>query len=124
MKEEYSGVPAMLRSALWLDLTCGLQVLSIGRVSGLERADCVMELNGSQLLVRVSLMGGWVWLSAVGLDEGEQPQPICNFGDTPEGWRDVCKLVQALERSGITSLKERPIHIGEGGTPDSYVIDY
>jgi hypothetical protein len=116
-----SGIPAMLKAALWLDTTCGLEVLSLGRATGLERADCVMEIVGSQLLLRIELRGTWIWLSAYGLDEGGAPEAICNFGDTPQGWRDVCKLVQALERSGIKSLKERPIHIGDTG-PNAYVI--
>ena len=113
----------MLQSALWLDMTCGLEVLNIGRVSGLERANCTMELSGTQLSIRVSVMGGWVWVSAIGLDEGEQPEAICNFPDTSQGWRDVCKLVQALERSGVKSLQPRPVRIGEPGTRDAYCID-
>ena len=112
----------MLKAGLWFDRVVGMEVLNIGRATGLERADCVMDLNGTQLSVRIALMGGWVWLSACGLDEGEQTQPICNFPDTSQGWRDVCKLVQTLERSGVKSLRERPIHIGERGSPDCYVI--
>ena len=116
-----SGIPAMLKAGLWLDLTCGLHVLNIGR-GALERADCTLELSGTQLSIRVSLMGGWVWVSAIGLDEGEQPEAICNFPDTSQGWRDVCKLVQALERSGVKSLHPRPIHIGQSGSTDAYTI--
>jgi hypothetical protein len=52
------------------------------------------------------------------------PEPICNFGDGPTGWTEVRRFVQALERSGIRALHPRPIRIGEGGTPDSYTIDY
>jgi hypothetical protein len=70
----------------------------------------------------MSLQGGWVWVSACGNDEGGGPEFVCNFPDTSKGWCEVRRLVQALERSGIRSLKERPIRIGESG-PGSYVID-
>jgi hypothetical protein len=114
-----SGVAGMLRSALWLDSVVGMEVLSIGR-SAQGHEDCAMELCGSQLLVRVVIQGGWLWVSACGLDAGT-PEPICNFGDGPQGWTDVRRLVMALERSGITSLQPRPIRIGDTG-PNAYVI--
>ena len=120
MKESY-GVAAMVRAAVWLDATVGMEVLNIGRAA-LERADCTLELAGSQLLVRVSLMGTWIWVSAGSLDAGEPPEAICNFPDSPQGWSDARRLVQALERSGIKSLHPRPIHIGQSGSPDAYTI--
>jgi hypothetical protein len=119
VKESY-GVAAMVRTAVWLDATVGMEVLGIGRAA-LERADCTLELAGSQLLVRISLLGTWIWLSAGSLDEGE-PEPICNFPDTPQGWADVRRFVRALEISGIRSLQPRPIRIGESG-PNAYTID-
>jgi hypothetical protein len=39
----------------------------------------------------------------------------------PEGWTTVRRFTAALERSGITSLRERPIKIGDSG-PDGFVI--
>lgn len=110
----------MVKSACWLDSVCGLEVLGIGRAA-LERADCTLELAGSQLSIRISLQGGWIWLSAGSLDEGESPEPLFNLPDTAQGWADVRRFVRALEISGLKSLKERPIRIGESG-PDSYVI--
>jgi hypothetical protein len=114
-----SGVAGMLRSALWLDSVCGLEVLSMGR-SAIDKDDCVLELCGTQLHVRVALRGGWVWLSACGLDEGP-PEAICNFPDGPQGWSDCRRLIANLERSGIKSLKTRPIQIGDEG-PNAYLI--
>ena len=116
-----SGVSGLLRTALWLNSVCGLEVLSMGR-SATGKEDCALEIVGSQLLVRIVIAGGWVWLSAGSFDEGEQPQPICNFGDGPQGWSDVRRLVAALERSGIKSLRDRPVKIGETGSLDCYVI--
>jgi hypothetical protein len=115
------GVAGMVRSALWLERTAGMEVLSLGRPA-LSLDDCVLELAGRQLAVTVSIRGSWIWLSAAGLDTGEAPELICNFGDGPTGWTDVRRLVLALERSGIRSLHPRPIHIGESG-PNAYTID-
>ena len=115
------GVAGMVRSALWLERTAGIEVLSLGRPA-LSLEDCVLELAGRQLLVRISLRGTWIWISAAGLDAGEAPELICNFGDGPAGWTEARRLTLALERSGIRALHPRPIKIGESG-PDSYVID-
>ena len=114
------GVSGMLRSGLWLNSVCGLEVLSVGR-SATGKEDCAMEIVGSQLLIRAALQGGWIWLSAASLDEGESTEPICNFPDSPQGWSDLRRLVANLERSGIKSLKTRPIQIGDEG-PNAYLI--
>jgi hypothetical protein len=117
------GIPGMLRTALWLDSVCGLEILNIGRPA-LCPADCVLEIVGSQLHIVAALKGSWIWLSAGSLDAGESTDPICNFPDSAKGWCEVRRLVQALERSGIRSLHPRPLKIGESGSPDCYVIDY
>ena len=92
------GIAGLVRSAVWLDAVVGVEVLSIGR-SATGREDCAMELAGRQLLVRVTLQGGWVWVAVGSLDEGGAPQPLFNVGDSPQGWADVRRFVQALERS-------------------------
>jgi hypothetical protein len=71
---------------------------------------------------RISLQGGWLWLSACGLDEGGGPEPICNLPDTSQGWAEARKFMRALENSGLKSLHPRPIQIGTGR--DGYTIDY
>ena len=118
MKDE--GVAGMVRSAAWLEHVCGLEVLSIGRPpNGIE--DCGLELAGGALFVRVGLRSGQVSVHACGMDELEL-QLIFSIGDGPEGWTVVRRFIQALERSGIKSLRERPVRIGESGSPDSWVI--
>ena len=115
------GVGGMVRTGAWCDVVLGMEVLSIGR-SAIDREDRVLELCGSQLLVRIALLGGWVWIAANSLDEGEPPEPLFNVGDTEEGWLTVRRFCQALERSGITSLHPRPVQLGEVGSKDCFVI--
>jgi hypothetical protein len=114
------GLGGLIKFGAWAENVLGMEVMSIGR-SADSKDDCVMELTGAQLLVRVALRGGWIWVSAGGMDEGEPPQFLFNAGDGPAGWVSVSKFVQALERSGIRSLKERPIQLGEIGL-DCFVI--
>jgi hypothetical protein len=58
-----------------------------------------------------------------GQDESsDQLQFLFNTGDGPSGWSVTRRFIQALERSGIQSLKERPISIGEVGSIDAFVI--
>ena len=116
-----SGVSGMVRTAAWLDNRLGVEVLNIGR-SATGPEDCALELCGSQLLVRVTIQGGWLWVNACSLDQGEAPELLFNVGDGHQGWTDVRRFVMALERSGIRSLEERPIHIGNETGPDSWLI--
>ena len=115
------GVAGLVRTCVWLDNVVGVEVLGIGR-SALTKDDCAAELCGSQILIHLALRGGWIWVSACGMDEPDQPELLFNVGDGPEGWVTVRRFVMALERSGVTSLKERPIHIGNETGPDSWTI--
>ena len=78
-----------------------------------------MELSGSQLLIRVALRSTWIWVSACGMDEPERLEFLFNIGDTPPGWVLVRRFVAALERSGIKTVRERPIELGQ---PPEFVI--
>jgi hypothetical protein len=53
------GVAGMVRSALWLERTAGMEVLTLGRPA-LSLEDCILELAGRQLAVTVALRGGWI----------------------------------------------------------------
>jgi hypothetical protein len=114
------GIAGQVRTAAWCEHVLGAEEASLGRPA-CAKEDCVLELCGRALFYWIALRDGWIWVSVCELDgAAERPEFLFNTGDGP-GWTNVRRLVQALERSGITSLKERPIHIGEGG-PDSFVI--
>jgi hypothetical protein len=68
--------------------------------------------TGRELFVRITLQGTWIWIFATGMDEGEPPQFLFNVGDGPAGWVTVRRFVAALERSGIKSLRQRPVELG------------
>jgi hypothetical protein len=116
-----NGVAAIVRSALWLERRAGLETLSIGR-GGLEPANsCTLEISGRQLHYSILLDGGFVFLSVQPLDGGDSER-LVGVGDTVDGWQTVCRLVSALERSGIKSLTPKPIELGTPGMPDCFVI--
>ena len=116
-----TGVAAMVRAAVWLDDTRGMEILSIGR-GGLDREDsCTLEMCGRQLSYAIVIDGGFIFVGAQSMDSIEPLELLFSIGDTTDGWRTVCRFVAALERSGIASLKERPIELGESG-PNSFVI--
>ena len=56
------------------------------------------------------------------MDTGEPLDTLVTVGDCPDGWRTIARLVEALEQSGIKSLKERPIQLGEPGSSDCWAI--
>ena len=114
------GVSGLVRTCAWLDRVAGLEVLNIGR-SAFGKDDCVAELVGTQLLIHVALYGGWIWVSACGMDEAEPPELLFNIGDGVQGWVTVRKFLLTLERSGVRSLKTRPVRIGGEGK-DAFTI--
>jgi hypothetical protein len=115
------GVAGMVRTGIWCETRLGTEVLSIGRAA-LTKEDCVMELAGRSLFIRVALRGTWIWISACSMDEADQPEFLFNIGDGPKGWTTVRQFIAALERSGIRSLQPRPLRIGAETGPDSFVI--
>ena len=56
------------------------------------------------------------------MDSGESLEKLVTVGDCPDGWRTVCRLVEALEHSGITSLHPRLLEIG-GMNANGFVIE-
>ena len=111
----------MVYSSSWFERVVGLEVLYIGRPAN-SKIDCLVDLSGSQLFYRVAMRGNWLWLYGCGMDEPDQLEFLYNCGDGPSGWSLTRRFIQALERSGIKSLKERPIQLGEVGSVDAFVI--
>jgi hypothetical protein len=116
------GVAAMVRAAVWLENRAGLETLNIGR-GALDRKDsCTLELSGRHLFYSVLLDGGFVFLSVQPMDCGDSLERLVGVGDGSDGWKTICRLVAALERSGLKSLTPKPIQLGTPGLPDSWVI--
>jgi hypothetical protein len=106
------GVAAMVECAAWLQGHLDMEVLSIGRSADNTTEDCVLEICGRWLTYRISLRGGWVWLSVQLADRADEPEFIVNAADGGDGWRRIGRLVCALERAQVKSL-QRPIEAGE-----------
>jgi hypothetical protein len=57
------------------------------------------------------------------MDNGEgRLEKLLTVGDGPDGWRTICRLLQALEHSEIRSLQPRPLEIG-GMDASGFVIE-
>jgi hypothetical protein len=117
-----SGIAAMVRAALWCERVLGLELLGIGREGLAPRESCVLEMCGRCLFYSILLDGGFVFLSAQPMDSGDSLEKLVTVGDCADGWRTVCRLVEALEHSGITSLHPRPLELGEMD-PNGFVIE-
>ena len=91
------GIAAMVDAAVWLDKVAGREILGIGRAA-FDRADCTLEAAGRQLLMKVSLQGGWIWLSACGLDECEPPQPDLQPARHPGGVGNRAQVSAGLRK--------------------------
>src|ERR1700752_3455451 len=52
------------------------------------------------------------------MDAVDPLDKLLTIGDTGDGWRVVCRLLEAFEHSGCTSLK-RPIKLGVAPGPNS-----
>ena len=103
-------IAGLLRTCLWLDRVAAVEVLTLGK-SALSKYDCTAEI-----------VGGWIWISAGGMDEADEPYPLFSVGDTPENWVVVRRFCLALLRSAVRSLRERPLHIGADTGPDAWLI--
>ena len=115
------GLGGMIQFGAWAEVALGMEVMSIGRAAD-SKDDCLMELSGRQLFMHIALRGGWIWVSACGMDEADSPEFLFNVGDGVSGWATVSKFVHALERSGLTSLRAKPIELGTPGSSDWWVI--
>jgi hypothetical protein len=62
------NVAGLVRSCAWLERNATVEVLSIGKPA-VSKYDCIAEIVGTHLQMTVGLMGGWIWISAAGMDE-------------------------------------------------------
>jgi hypothetical protein len=68
----------------------------------------------------ITLDHDWILFSVALLHRGDPPERLLGVADDAESWQVVCRMIAAMERSGLRSL-EKPIEIGDGG-PNSWVI--
>jgi hypothetical protein len=115
------GLEGAVNTSQWCERVAGTQTLSLGH-SAFSRNELEMELSG-RFAYWISLHGGRVWLSVREQDNGgPDPNIFFSLSDTPQGWTSCRRFIAALERSGLEKLTERPIRIGPGEGPDSFVI--
>ena len=119
---EDSGIAGMVNSSLWLERVAGTETISIGH-SAFSRAECAMELCGRAFSYWLELRASWLWVSVREMDNAsDSPDVFFNTAPDAEGWAAVRRFIAALERSGLKSLKERPIRIGAQEGPNSFLI--
>ncbi|MGA7394652.1 MAG: hypothetical protein WCC08_22525 [Terrimicrobiaceae bacterium] len=117
-----NGIEALVHFSAWFEDVLGTEKCFSGR-GGLDpKCSWTLHLCGRKLFYSIVLDGGFVFVSVQPMDSGEPLETLLVVGDCSEHWRQVCRLIQALERSGIESLKSRPIELGTPGSPDSWVI--
>ena len=117
---DFNGVGALVRLAVFLDDTLGMEILSIGR-GGLDRKDtCTLAATGAFLCFTVKIDGGFVFLKVSLMDSAEEEQ-LLSVSDTSEGWRQIFTLIRAFERDQIKSLA-KPIELNGGSGPNGWVI--
>ena len=79
-------------------------------------------MSGRYLFYSIFLDGGFVAVSVQPMDSGDSLEKLMSLADGPDGWKTVCRLLCALERSGLTCLTSKPIELGTPGSPDGWVI--
>ena len=86
-----------------------------------QEANILPDSQPSTATVRGAQNKSLPFLNA-GSSSSDSLERLVGVGDGPDGWATICRLVAALERSGLTALTPKPIQLGEPGLPDSWVI--
>jgi hypothetical protein len=99
-----------------------MTILTIGR-SGLDPEDsCTLEVFGKHLYFAIVVADEKLTLLAQALDCVDPPEVLVTLPDDVESFKTLTRLLRGLERNDVTSLN-RPIEVGEAGSPESWVID-
>ena len=69
------------------------------------------------------LDGGFLFFQAAGLDQAcdESSKPLLTIAAGAKGFEVVCRLIAALERSGVTEIR-LPLQVGELGMADAWLL--
>ena len=110
------------QAALWLEEILGLKLTPMQRPALERQSYFECQGYGKNLRYALWLDGGWLNFVAEGLDQTDGPsKPLLTIEDGAKGFEVVCKLIAAMERSGIKRV-ELPLQLGEPPNPDCWVI--
>ena len=125
MNDKFIGISGLVRATIWFEDCLDLQTLSISRAALQRKDSFTLETCGKFLFYSITIDGGFTNLDVTPMDQAEesQRQRLLTIGDTKQGWSDLCRLVQALERNQIRDVSVRPLEIGEAGNRDAWVIE-
>ena len=99
-----SGLSALIRTGAELSLEFEMEPLSCGSVGD---ADYALEIAGRHLVFRIALQGAENRLAAALMDGDGTYEMLLRARDDAAGWQTVHKLIAALEKHGIRSLRRR-----------------
>jgi hypothetical protein len=120
---DFRTIELFARAARWLERTLALETVPINRPATARRWFFQMEAFSERLQYRLSIDGGYLFFQAAGLDQAcdESSKPLLTIGATSEGFRTTCRLIAALERSGVKAIR-LPMEIGTPGMADSWLL--
>ena len=114
---------------MWRVVRCGvhlednydLEVDFLGRRALDRENSWTLELSGKHLGYQIQYDNTALFLKLMEMDGGEEWDCVLDLLDTVKSWETIYDLVAKLEQHEVKSL-QRPIEIGPGGGPHSFVI--
>jgi hypothetical protein len=120
---DFHAVELFARAARWLEKTLALETVPINRPATARRWFFQMDAFSERLQYHLWVDGGFLFFQVAGLDQpcDESSKPLLTIGAGAKGFEVVCRLIAALERSGVKRI-ELPMEIGEPGMADNWLI--
>jgi hypothetical protein len=120
---DFATIELFTRAARWLEKVLALETVPINRPATARRWFFQMDAYGERLQYHLWTDGGFLFFQAAGLDQpcDESSKPLLTIAAGAKGFEVVCRLIAALERSGVKRI-ELPLQLGEEGMVDSWRI--